>query len=79
MADFTPDGSPVSGPSEMRGLYAGGGWGTEEVLAAPAAGRHLARTIAEDKISELTEPFSPDRFASGDLVYEAEGRGQRVA
>jgi sarcosine oxidase subunit beta len=46
------------------------GWGTYGFKAAPIAARCLADLIATRRTPKLIEPFSPDRFRSGQLIGE---------
>lgn len=71
ICDMTPDFAPIIGAArEVDNFYMDVGWGTYGFKAAPIAARCLADLIATRRTPELIEPFSPDRFRTGQLVGE---------
>ena len=71
IVDITPDSSPILGKTDVSGLYLNCGWGTGGFKAIPAGGFTTAYTVANDKPHELSQPFSIDRFVSGELIDES--------
>jgi sarcosine oxidase subunit beta len=69
--DLSMDGSPIVGETEIGGLYINAGWGGSGFKATPGVGHCLASTIADGLAHPLIEPFSPQRFASGQVINEA--------
>jgi sarcosine oxidase subunit beta len=71
ICDMTPDFAPIMGAaSEVSNFYMDVGWGTYGFKAAPISGSCMAELIATGKTPRLIEPFSPTRFATGQLVGE---------
>jgi sarcosine oxidase subunit beta len=71
ICDMTPDFAPIIGVSQqVSNFYMDVGWGTYGFKAAPISGRCMAELIATGKPPGLIEPFSPARFATGNLVGE---------
>jgi sarcosine oxidase subunit beta len=71
ICDMTPDFAPIMGAaSEVSNFYMDVGWGTYGFKAAPISGNCMAELIATGKTPSLIEPFSPARFATGQLVGE---------
>lgn len=71
ICDMTPDFAPIMGASEEVGnFYMDVGWGTYGFKASPISGKCMAELIATGKTPTLIEPFSPTRFAKGQLVGE---------
>jgi sarcosine oxidase, subunit beta len=71
VCDMTPDFAPIIGAAqEVKNFYMDVGWGTYGFKAAPIAGKCTAELIASGKTPKLIEPFSPARFAAGQLVGE---------
>ena len=71
VCDMTPDYAPIIGAAqEVKNFYMDVGWGTYGFKAAPIAGKCTAELIATGKTPKLIEPFSPARFAAGQLVGE---------
>jgi sarcosine oxidase subunit beta len=71
VCDMTPDYAPIIGVAQqVKNFYLDVGWGTYGFKAAPIAGKCTADLIATGKTPKLLEPFSPARFASGQLVGE---------
>jgi sarcosine oxidase subunit beta len=71
VCDMTPDFAPIIGVAQqVKNFYLDVGWGTYGFKAAPIAGKCTADLIATGKTPKLLEPFSPARFASGQLVGE---------
>jgi len=71
VCDMTPDYAPIIGVAQqVKNFYLDVGWGTYGFKAAPIAGKCTAELIATGKTPKLLEPFSPARFANGQLVGE---------
>jgi sarcosine oxidase subunit beta len=71
ICDMTPDFAPIMGAAEEVGnFYVDVGWGTYGFKASPISGKCMAELIATGKTPRLIEPFSPARFAKGELVGE---------
>ena len=70
IVDVCPDASPIIGKTPVDGLFINCGWGTGGFKATPGSGWVLADTIANDRPHKLAEPFSMERFASGQLIDE---------
>jgi sarcosine oxidase, subunit beta len=71
ICDMTPDFAPIMGASqEVSNFYVDVGWGTYGFKASPISGKCMAELIVTGKIPLLIEPFSPGRFAKGQLVGE---------
>jgi sarcosine oxidase subunit beta len=71
ICDMTPDFAPIMGVSqEVGNFFVDVGWGTYGFKAAPISGKCMAALIATGKTPSLIEPFSPGRFAAGQLVGE---------
>lgn len=71
VCDMTPDFAPIIGVAqEVKNFYMDVGWGTYGFKAAPIAGKCTAELIATGTAPKLIEPFSPARFAKGQLVGE---------
>ena len=68
--DMSMDGSPIIGKLPVDGLYLNGGWCYGGFKATPGSGWCFAHTIANDRPHELNEPFTLERFESGDLLDE---------
>jgi sarcosine oxidase subunit beta len=75
IVDYTPDHSPLMGPTPISGLYLSGGWGSYGFKAIPAGGVTMAHTIAHDEPHPLIKPFALDRFETGALVDEGASSG----
>lgn len=71
IADIPMDGNAIVGATPIDGLYLNAGWGYSGFKATPAVGWTLAETIAGDRPHRLLEPFSLDRFTSGQLIDDA--------
>ena len=71
ICDMTPDFAPIMGAAqELSNFYMDVGWGTYGFKAAPISGKCMAELIATTKTPPLIEPFSPARFATGQLLGE---------
>jgi len=70
IVDICPDASPIVSKTHINGLYFNCGWGTGGFKATPGSGWVFAHTIANDEPHKLNEPFTINRFASGELVDE---------
>ncbi|HXN22791.1 MAG TPA: FAD-dependent oxidoreductase [Candidatus Dormibacteraeota bacterium] len=71
ICDMTPDFAPIMGTSqEVTNFYMDIGWGTYGFKAAPISGKCMAELIATGQTPDLIGPFSPARFAKGQLVGE---------
>ena len=71
--DMSMDGSPIISKLPIDGLYLNAGWCYGGFKATPGSGWCFAHTIAHDQPHELNEPFSIERFASGELLDEKGG------
>src|SRR5918999_2766529 len=70
LVDQPADLSPVVGPvPELEGFYLDCGW-MYGFMGAPGAAYLLARTIAEDVVDPIIEPFGVDRLRTGRLIQE---------
>jgi sarcosine oxidase subunit beta len=70
LVDQPTDLSPVVGPvPELEGFYLDCGW-MYGFMGAPGAAYLLARTIAEDAVDPIIEPFGVDRLRTGRLIQE---------
>lgn len=70
LCDMTPDYSPVMGFTSVDGFLVDVGWGTYGFKAGPVSGEQMAECIATERVPRLIEPFSLDRFTTGDLIGE---------
>jgi sarcosine oxidase subunit beta len=71
ICDMTPDFAPIMGAvREVGNFYVDVGWGTYGFKASPISGKCMAELIATGRTPHLIEPFSPARFAKGELVGE---------
>lgn len=71
ICDMTPDFAPIIGRArEVGNFYMDVGWGTYGFKAAPISGKCMAELIASGKTPRLIEPFTPERFQTGQLVGE---------
>jgi sarcosine oxidase, subunit beta len=70
ICDMTPDYSPIMGFTPIKGFVQDVGWGTYGFKASPIAGKMSAELIASNKTPKLIEPFSLERFYTGNLVGE---------
>jgi sarcosine oxidase subunit beta len=71
ICDMTPDYAPIMGAArEVGNFYVDVGWGTYGFKASPISGKCMAELIATGRTPALIEPFSPARFAKGELVGE---------
>ena len=73
--DVTPDSSPLIGPSGVPGIFINCGWGTGGFKAIPAGGYLLAHLLATGTHHEVSRPFDPQRFATGQLIDEGAASG----
>ncbi|PPR47341.1 MAG: Sarcosine oxidase subunit beta [Alphaproteobacteria bacterium MarineAlpha5_Bin9] len=70
IVDICPDASPIISKTHINGLFFNCGWGTGGFKATPGSGWVFAHTIANNEPHKLNEPFSINRFSSGELVDE---------
>jgi sarcosine oxidase, subunit beta len=71
ICDMTPDFAPIMGAArEVSNFYVDVGWGTYGFKASPISGKCMAELIATGRTPHLIEPFSPARFAKGELIGE---------
>jgi sarcosine oxidase subunit beta len=71
ICDMTPDFAPIMGRArEVGNFYMDVGWGTYGFKAGPISGKCMAELIASGKTPRLIEPFTPERFQTGNLVGE---------
>jgi sarcosine oxidase, subunit beta len=70
LCDITPDYSPILGRTEVDGFLLSAGWGTYGFKAAPIVGKTIAELIATQKVPELIESFTLERFYEDRLVSE---------
>ena len=75
ICDISPDASPIVGTTPIKNLFISTGWGTGGFKAIPAGGDTLAHTIANGTAHPLLQPFSLQRFNTGQLVDEAAAAG----
>ncbi len=75
ICDISPDASPIVGTTPIKNLFLSTGWGTGGFKAIPAGGDTLAHTIANGVPHPLLQPFSLQRFSTGQLVDEAAAAG----
>ena len=75
IVDISPDASPSISKTKVIGVYVSAGWGTGGYKAIPAGGDALAYTIAHDAPHPLVEPFTLDRFRTGQLIDEGAAAG----
>lgn len=73
--DIAPDASPVVGLTPIENLFISTGWGTGGYKAIPAGGDALAYTVATGQTHPLLEPFSLQRFTSGQTIDEGAAAG----
>lgn len=59
----TPDGLPILGTTEFKGLFAATGHYRNGILLAPATANRIARLIITGKSEPAMAVFSPERFA----------------
>lgn len=70
IVNMAPDVSPVIGPVHaIDGFILNCGW-VYGFMGAPAAGKHLAEFIVSGRMPETLAPFSPQRFAKGELIRD---------
>jgi sarcosine oxidase subunit beta len=70
IVDMSMDGSPIVAKAPVDGLYLDAGWCYGGFKATPASGWCLAHTIAQDAPHPINEPFTLERFASGQMIDE---------
>jgi sarcosine oxidase subunit beta len=71
ICDMTPDFAPIMGYSqEASNFFMDVGWGTYGFKASPISGKCMAELIATGSVPPLIEPFSPQRFQTGQLIGE---------
>ncbi len=70
-ADISMDGNAIIGPTPVHNLYLNCGWGYSGFKATPAVGWALAGMLAGGGVPDLVAPFSPERFANGDLIDDS--------
>lgn len=71
ITDITPDRSPLLTDTPVKDLFFNCGWGTGGFKATPGSGHAFAEVLANGQLSDMTAPFSLERFVRGDLVDEA--------
>ena len=70
-ADIPMDGNAIVGETPIENLFVNCGWGYAGFKATPAVGWSMAQMLAQNKVPELLQPFSLDRFESGALIDDA--------
>lgn len=75
ICDIAPDASPIVGRTAVPNFYLSTGWGTGGYKAIPAGGDTLAFSIAKGELHPLLQPYSLQRFNTGQLVDEAAAAG----
>jgi sarcosine oxidase subunit beta len=73
--DIAPDASPIVGRTPLENLFISTGWGTGGYKAIPAGGDTLAHTVATGQTHPLLEPFTLQRFTSGQTIDEGAAAG----
>ena len=68
--DMSMDGSPIIDKTHIDGLYLNCGWCYGGFKSVPSSGWTFAHTIAQDRVHELNEGFSLNRFSQGYLLDE---------
>ena len=68
--DMSMDGSPIIDKTHIDGLYLNCGWCYGGFKSVPSSGWTFAHTIAQDRVHELNEGFSLNRFSKGYLLDE---------
>jgi sarcosine oxidase subunit beta len=65
-----PDASPILGPVwQVKGFIMDCGW-TYGFLGSPAAGKLVAEYILSGEMPSLIQPFSPERFETGEFIID---------
>jgi len=75
ICDIAPDASPIVGRTSVANFYVSTGWGTGGFKAIPAGGDTLAFSIAKGELHPLLQPYSLQRFSTGNLIDEAAAAG----
>jgi len=75
ICDIAPDASPIVGRTSLANFYVSTGWGTGGFKAIPAGGDTLAYSIAKGELHPLLQPYSLQRFSTGNLIDEAAAAG----
>jgi len=75
VCDIAPDASPIVGPNAISNFYLSTGWGTGGFKAIPAGRPTLAWSIAKGEVHPLLQPYSLQRFNTGQLIDEAAAAG----
>lgn len=57
-----PDGLPLAGETDVAGLFLATGWGSDELLLAPAAARLLGDLVAGKEPPVPAAPYAPGRY-----------------
>jgi glycine oxidase len=63
----TPDNAPIIGPLPLEGLVVATGHHRNGVLLAPITADAVATLLADGRLPEFAEPFSPHRFISREM------------
>jgi sarcosine oxidase subunit beta len=70
ITDMTMDGSPLIGLTPVEGLYINGGWCYGGFKTIPGSGWAFADTLAHERLHELIEPYTIERFMTGRTINE---------
>ncbi len=70
IVDVTIDRSPIIAKTPVENLYFNCGWGTGGFKATPGSGYVFASSLAGKEMDPIAQPFSIERFYTGNLVDE---------
>jgi sarcosine oxidase subunit beta len=67
----SPDRGPLLGAAPaVKGFFLNVGWGGYGFMGAPAGGALMAELIADGHMPDAMRPFTPDRFETGETIFE---------
>lgn len=71
LADMTPDMAPImDGNDQIEGFYLNCGWGYFGFKSCSAAGKYMAKFIADGECPDMLKPFNLKRYEQHKLMGE---------